>query len=119
MVKDLSSEQAVNLFPWQRVEAIPCDILLTTQPGHRAASISAGGGHHICKQKLLPCRKQFPLTLFVTSEKCKQGDTFGTGGRAGVGGGRFKGCCFLAFYRRGSLGTKRPKDCNQTSAMSE
>lgn len=91
LVKDLSPEQVANLFPWQRVGTVPRDILLVTQPGHRAASISAGGGHHICKQNLLPCRMRFPLTLFVTSEKCRQYDKFGSGGR------EIRGCWFLAF----------------------
>ena len=85
LLKDLSSEQAANLFSWQKVEAIPYDIPLITQPGHSAASISAGGGHRICKQKLLPCRKRFPLTVFVTSLKCKQNDAFGSGGKVGGG----------------------------------
>lgn len=97
LAKDLSSEQAANLFPWQKVEAIPYDIPLITQPGHRAASMSAGGGHHICKQKLLPCRKRFPLTLLVTSEKGKQNDAFGFGGRVGGGLG---GAAFLSFRGR-------------------
>ena len=97
LAKDLSSEQAANLFPWQKAEAIPYDIPPITQPGHRAASMSAGGGHHICKQKLLPCRKRFPPTLLVTSEKGKQNDAFGSGGR--VGGG-LDGAAFSSFKGR-------------------
>ena len=62
--------------------------------GPRGSQHFRGGRHHICKQKLLPCRKRLPLTLFVTSEKCKQNDAFGSSRRVG---GEVRCSCFLSF----------------------